>query len=80
MEDLNEAQVEALAGGEVLRHEAITMAEAKGNRKMLQRGAKRLLESIQLGPPEGQVLMPLMVLIAQQRNLTITNSPYGMPL
>lgn len=47
VDDLNEGQVEALAGGESLRHETITLSSTARNRKALQRGTRRLLDALQ---------------------------------
>ena len=69
LEDLSDAQIEAMAGGPILRAEAVSAggplfvpARAKA------RGIARLKDALQRGAPGGEPLtVPLLVLTAQRR-------------
>ncbi|KAK9815918.1 hypothetical protein WJX72_011962 [[Myrmecia] bisecta] len=66
--DLSEQQLEAMAGGEILRNEALTYGVARDKARGHQRGAARLLNALQQGPKEQQLALPLLILLAQQRH------------
>ncbi|KAK9861183.1 hypothetical protein WJX84_006826 [Apatococcus fuscideae] len=72
---LNPHQLEATAGGDTLRAHSVAMA---GNKVIGQseqhRNAKRLLAALQKGPPEQHLLLPILVLLAQQRQHIATRS------
>ena len=71
IEDMSDAQVEAMAGGETLRSEAINFNNDM-TPKARAKGVARLKEALQKGTLGGDPLtVPLLVLIAQTRQAII---------
>jgi THO complex subunit 2 len=66
-------QVAAQAGGDLLRQEAMTFANAMGvNPKKLAKGAQRLKEALLVG--DDPLLVPLLTLTAQVRTSIVFNT------
>ena len=71
-------QVAAQAGGELLRQEAMTFANAMGvNPKKLAKGALRLKEALLVG--DDPLMVPLLTLTAQVRSSIPTPNPNPNP-
>lgn len=75
--DISEPQMDALAGSRTLQIEAIAppQGEDRFSDKSLQRGSMRLLDSLRCGAPEQQLMLPLLILLAQQRKLIALQPP-----
>jgi THO complex subunit 2 len=63
--EVGDAQLEALGGSEALV--AATVSEMTSEDR--SRGTVRLLNALRQGPPDRQLLVPLLILLAQQRRL-----------
>lgn len=53
-------------GGEALAS-LVLMRDTEKGKRAWAKGAKRLLEALQKGPPRQQLALPLLILVAQQR-------------
>lgn len=73
---MSDTQLDALAGSDTLKNEVITQGEGPGSDRSLQRGSARLLGALQTGPPNEQLTMPLLVLLAQQQKLITLQVSY----
>ena len=65
LEDMSDAQIEAMAGGETLRAEAVVGAKGSVTTRQRLKGVARLRHALTRGPDP--LAAPLLVLIAQRR-------------
>ena len=65
LEDMSDAQIEAMAGGETLRQEAVVGAKGSVTTRQRLKGVARLRHALTRGPDP--LAAPLLVLIAQRR-------------
>ncbi|KAK9825718.1 hypothetical protein WJX74_000949 [Apatococcus lobatus] len=73
---LNPDQLESTAGGDTLRAESVAETGKTALRSSEQRrNAICLLNALQQGPKEDHLLVPLLVLLAQQRQHIATQTP-----
>ena len=71
LEDLSDSQIESLAGGETLRLEALLSQLHRSNPKPVQKCVRRLRGALFTGGRNHQLAVPLLVLIAQQKQASI---------
>lgn len=71
LEDLSDSQIESLAGGETLRLEALLSQLHRTNPKPVQKCVRRLRGALFTGGRNQQLAVPLLVLIAQQKQASI---------
>ncbi len=71
LEDLSDSQIESLAGGETLRLEALLSQLHRTNPKPVQKCIRRLRGALFTGGRNQQLAVPLLVLIAQQKQASI---------
>lgn len=81
--EVSDGQLDALAGSETLISQVILSqvgeGSAGGNERATARGRQRLLRALCTGPPNDQLAVPLLILLAQQRKL-ITLQPQSSHL
>lgn len=73
--DISEPQMDALAGSLTLQAEVVTPGEKGPEDRSLLRGSNRLLNALKVGSQEQQLLLPLFILLAQQRTLIVLQPP-----
>jgi len=61
-------QLEGTLGGEALQS-LVLMRDTDKSKKTWARGARRLLDALQRGPPRQHLALPLLLLVAQQRQI-----------
>ncbi len=76
--EVSDGQLDALSGSETLINQIIVAQlgeqSKSGNERAAERGRQRLLKALSVGSETDQLVMPLLILLAQQRKLITLQS------